>query len=291
MHSVVNGARLAWQQLGQGPDLVMLHGLAASRAFWFPLAMRLSARFRVTLFDLRGHGYSERTPSGYSSRAMGADLLGLLDALEIGSASVVGHSYGGGAALDAAVAAPARFRHLALLDVRVQSLQPVMRLEDMLPLSSFEQSVLDRGGGAASVAGETQIGFRFLEEAARQRVAGLAPEGSDEFVPFGEGGGARRTAKAWLDLLEQTHARGEFVTAGADAAAIGRIGAPVLLLYGERSRCLPSADALARCLPRARRVTMRRVGHFFPVSAPDQTLEQLQRFLIEGEPTAMESSA
>jgi pimeloyl-ACP methyl ester carboxylesterase len=285
--SVVNGARLAWQQLGQGPDLVMLHGLAASRAFWFPLAMRLSATHRVTLFDLRGHGYSERTASGYSSVAMGRDLLGLLDALEIPRASVVGHSYGGGAALDAAVAGPERIRDLALLDVRVQTLQPVMRLEDMLPLSGFEQSVLDRGGGAASVAGETQIGFRFLEEAARQRVAGLAPEGSDEFVPFGEGGGARRTAKGWLDLLDRTQARSEFVTPGADAAAIGRsITAPVLLMYGERSRCLPSRDALAKCLPRARQVTLPRAGHFFPVSAPNETFEQLQRFLSTVETSA-----
>jgi pimeloyl-ACP methyl ester carboxylesterase len=277
--SVVNGARLAWQQLGQGPDLVMLHGLAASRAFWFPLAMRFSTTHRVTLFDLRGHGYSERTASGYSSAAMGRDLLGLLDALEIPRAGVVGHSYGGGAALDAAVAAPARFSHLALLDVRVQALQPVMRLEDMLPLSGFEQSVLDRGGGAASVAGETQIGFRFLEEAARQRVAGLAPEGSDDFVPFGEGGGARRTAKAWIDLLDHTQARSEFVAPGADAAAAARITAPVLLMYGERSRCLPSRDALATCLPRAQRVTLPRAGHFFPVSAPNETFENLQGFL------------
>ncbi|MGH8516881.1 MAG: alpha/beta fold hydrolase, partial [Panacagrimonas sp.] len=172
-HSVVNGARLAWQQLGQGPDLVLLHGLAASRAFWFPLAIRLAPHFRVTLFDLRGHGYSERTASGYSSAAMGHDLIGLLDALDIDKASIAGHSYGGGAALEAAISAPARFRHLALLDVRVQALQPQMRLEDMLPLSGFEQGVLDRGGGYAFLAGETQIGFRFLEEAARQRVMGL----------------------------------------------------------------------------------------------------------------------
>lgn len=259
--------------------MVLLHGLAASRAFWFPLATRLAAQYRVTLFDLRGHGYSERAVSGYSSADMGRDLLGLLDALDIARASVVGHSYGGGAALEAAVASPARFAHLALLDVRVQALQPQMRLEDILPLSGFEQGVLDRAGGRAAVAEETQIGFRFLEETARQCVAGLAAQGRDEFVPFGEGGGARRTAKAWLDLLDQTQARGEFVVPGADAAAIGRFAAPVLLMYGERSRCWPSAHALAACLPHARRVTIPGVGHFFPVSAPDATCDQLQQFL------------
>lgn len=280
-HSVVNGARLAWQQLGQGPDLVLLHGLAANRAFWFPLAIRLAPHFRVTLFDLRGHGYSERTDSGYSSAAMGHDLIGLLDALDIDKASVAGHSYGGGAALEAAITAPARFRHLALLDVRVQALQPQMRLEDILPLSSFEQNVLDRGGGYAFLTGETQIGFRFLEEAARQRVSGLEPAGEDEFVPFGEGGGARRTAKAWLELLDQTQARNEFVLPGADAAEIGRITAPVLLMYGERSRCWPSAHALATRLPQARQVTMAGAGHFFPVSAPGPTLEHLQKFFLD----------
>lgn len=278
-YTAVNGARLAWQQLGEGPDLVLLHGLAASRAFWFPAATVLKSRCRVTLFDLRGHGYSERTRSGYSSLDMGRDLLSLMDALGIRRANVVGHSYGGGAALEAAVLQPDRFGQLALLDARVQRLQPQMRLQDLAELSPFEQTVLARGGGAAALEGETQIGFRFLEEAARQKVSGQRFEGRDDFVPFGEGAGAARTAAAWLRLLDETEARSEFVQPGLAAETLAELRVPLLLMYGERSRCWPSADALAALLPQAERVCVPGAGHFFPLSAAAFTLAQLQRFL------------
>ena len=92
----VNGVRLAYQQLGEGADVVLVHGLAANRAFWFgQYALPLSRHYRVTVFDLRGHGYSERSAQGYSSVAMSQDLEALLDELKIERCHVVGHSYGG----------------------------------------------------------------------------------------------------------------------------------------------------------------------------------------------------
>lgn len=276
--AIVNGATLAWQQMGQGRDVILVHGLAANRAFWFPLASALQSQHRVTLFDLRGHGYSATTPSGYSSVQMGHDLLALMDALGIDRASVVGHSYGGGAALEAACLAPQRFERLALLDTRVQRLQPEMRLSDLDRLSAFEQVLLDRAGGASALDGETQIGFRFLEEAARRRLDGAQGD-RDEFVPFGEGSGARRAASAWLRLLDQTQARTEFIEPGADESILAQLRLPLLLMYGERSRCWPSAHALARLCPQARTLSIAGAGHFFPVSAFALTLEALSAFL------------
>jgi len=277
--ALVNGAKLAWQQFGEGPDLIFLHGVAANRAFWFPIAQHFASRWRVTLFDLRGHGYSERTPTGYASADMGRDLLGLMDALELAQATVVGHSYGGGAALEAAAIAPARFARLALADVRVQRLQPAMRLEDMAGRSGFEQSLVERAGGAEMLAGETQIGFRFLEASARLRVAGEAPGGSDEFIPFGEGKGALRAAKSWLALLDETEARKEFPLPGATEDALRGITTPTLLLYGERSRCWPSAHALASLLPDTTTLSVPGGGHFFPISQAARTAAALQSFL------------
>lgn len=285
--SSVNGARIAWQQMGEGPDLLLIHGLAASRAFWFPIALRLASVRRITLFDLRGHGYSERTASGYSSAQLGRDLLGLMDALGIARADVAGHSYGGGGALEAAALEPGRFHRLALLDVRVQSLQPRMCLKDALPLSPHEQIVLDRCGGPEVLADETQIGFRFLEEGARQLARGLASEAvPGDFIPFGNGAGALRTASRWLELLDTTRAREEIAAPGADAQSLGRIGIPTLLMYGERSRCWPSARALSECLRGSRLVTVPEAGHFFPVTVPDFTLSQLREFLCQPQEVA-----
>lgn len=278
-YATVHGARIAWQQMGQGPDLILLHGLAASRAFWFPMASALSATHRVTLFDLRGHGYSERAPSGYSSLALGRDLLGLMDALGLERASLVGHSYGGGAALEAALLAPARVDRLALLDTRVQRLQPEMRLGDLAELSGFEQAVLANAGGAEALGDETQIGFRFLEQAARQKLAKTASAGGDEFVPFGEGAGAQRAAGAFLRLLDETGAREEFAQPGQTEEHITQLAVPLLLMVGERSRCWPSAHALAKLLPQVRLVTVPGAGHFFPVSSAAFTLATLRDFL------------
>lgn len=277
--ATVRGARLAWQQMGQGPDLILLHGLAASRAFWFPMAAALSATHRVTLFDLRGHGYSERAATGYSSLELGRDLIGLMDALELPRASVVGHSFGGGAALEAALLAPERLDRLALLDTRVQRLQPKMRLRDLGELPEFERLVLARAGGAEAFEDETQIGFRFLEESARQTLAKAPGQGRDEFVPFGEGSGALRAASAFLRLLEETDARIALGEPGHAEKEISLLSLPVLLMVGERSRCGPSAQALARLIPRARLVTVPGAGHFFPISAAAFTLARLREFL------------
>ncbi|MES2684102.1 MAG: alpha/beta hydrolase [Pseudomonadota bacterium] len=278
-HAEVRGTRLAWQQFGEGPDLIFLHGVAANRAFWFPIAMQFAAHFKVTLFDLRGHGYSERAPTGYASADMGRDLLGLMDVLGIAQAHVVGHSYGGGAALEAAAIAPQRFSRLALADTRVQSLQAEMRLDDLEGRTGFEQALVDRAGGPAALAGETQIGFRFLEASARLKVAGEIPAGSDEFIPFGEGSGAMRAAKSWLALLDETQARREFPQPGASDAALRGIDLPTLLLYGERSRCWPSAEALARLLPQSQTISVPGGGHFFPISQPVFTTVALKDFL------------
>jgi len=278
-YAEVRGTRLAWQQIGSGPDLIFLHGVAANRAFWFPMAMPFAAHFRVTLFDLRGHGYSDRAPSGYASADLGRDLLALMDALEIGQAVAVGHSYGGGAALEAAALAPHRFLRLVLADVRVQRLQPEMRLSDLEARSGFEQALVDRAGGAEALSEETQIGFRFLEASARLKVSGAAPGGSDEFIPFGEGSGALRAARSWLALLDETEARREFPQAGATAEQLRGVDMPVLLLYGERSRCWPSATALAQLLPHRQTRSVPGGGHFFPISQPAFTLAALQEFL------------
>ena len=285
--TVINGARLAWQQMGDGPDVLLVHGLAASRAFWFaPYAMTLKSRFRVTLFDLRGHGYSERTSSGYSATAMAADIAGLLDHLEIDSTHVVGHSYGGGAALEFAVAHPDRVRRLAIFDTRVHRLQPFQRLHDSPYLSPLEQAIA--GHIDHDWANEPQIGFKFLEAAARWRLqreadaeAGALPS-TEGFVPFGEGRGNGRVARQWLGLIDETEAAQEFLVPGASADAITNgLRMPLWLVYGERSRCLPSQQALHLLLPEAQTTVIEGAGHFFPVSHADMLLPLLHDFLCE----------
>ena len=79
-----SGLRLHYQQLGEGPDLVMVHGLTGNLAVWhLRIVPELTDHYRVLTYDLRGHGYSDAPPTGYTPDDMAGDLLGLLDALEI----------------------------------------------------------------------------------------------------------------------------------------------------------------------------------------------------------------
>ncbi|MGQ0621526.1 MAG: alpha/beta fold hydrolase [Panacagrimonas sp.] len=274
----INGARLAWQQLGEGPDLILVHGLATNRAFWLGIALELAQTHRVTLFDLRGHGYSSRPATGYRPTDFAADLLGLMDALGISCAALAGHSYGGAAVLEAAARSPERVTHLALLDTRVARLQPLMRLHDTPRITEVEKEV---ARSAVEVDWEKlpQVGYLFLETAARFRLAGRIMHARDDFSPFGEGRGAVRAAQAWLDLLDQTSARAELDEPGMDAEAIARLRMPVLLMYGEFSRCLPSGLRLRELLVQARYECVEKAGHFFPLSQSERVVSELRALL------------
>lgn len=275
----VNGARLAWQQLGEGPDLILVHGLATSRAFWFPAAVALQNQYRVTLFDLRGHGYSSRPDRGYQPQDFARDILALMDELGIARAALAGHSYGGGAALEAAAIAPQRVSHLALFDTRVTRLQPMLRLHDAPLITEVERQIA--ATHPVDWASLPQVGYLFLETAARMRLSGQTTSARDDFSPFGEGRGAARAAQAWLDLLEKTTAREELDQPGADDAVLGTLNLPTLLMYGEYSRCLQTADKLRKLWPQARYRLLAGAGHFFPTSQPEPVLEELRRLLAE----------
>ena len=273
----VNGARLAWQQMGEGPDLLLVHGLATNRAFWFGAATELQRSHRVTLFDLRGHGYSSRPPGGYSARDFGADIVGLMDGLGIARAALAGHSYGSAAALEAAGLAPGRVTHLALFDTRVARLQPLMRLHDTPRITDVEREI--SATSDHDWAALPQVGYHFLEAAARMRLSGKTPQARDDFAPFGEGRGAARAAKHWLDLLDHTTARAELDAPGMHADAIATLRMPVLLMYAEFSRCLHSGERLRELLPHARYEFVEQAGHFFPVSQPHRVLAALAALL------------
>src|SRR5262245_63111303 len=97
---ISNGVRLHVQRLspGSGPVVVFLHGLVMDNlsSWYFSVAHPASRAAEVLLYDLRGHGLSERPASGYGLADMVADLAGLLDALQITRpVTLVGNSFGG----------------------------------------------------------------------------------------------------------------------------------------------------------------------------------------------------
>lgn len=111
----LHGHEIAYDDRGTGPTVVMIHGLMSSRRTWSAQIQLLSDSHRVIAVDLPGHGSSRKPDGDYSLGAHAAAIRDLMDELGVGAATIVGHSYGGGVALQFAYLFPDRVERLALV--------------------------------------------------------------------------------------------------------------------------------------------------------------------------------
>src|SRR5262245_19963784 len=114
----LDGLRVHYQQRGRGPDVILIRAATSNLSVWLfsNLMDTLSGSFRVTAYDLRGHGASEAPAANYTSADMAADLRKLHSALKLGPALLVGHSFGGVIAMHAALLHPDMVRGIVLSD-------------------------------------------------------------------------------------------------------------------------------------------------------------------------------
>jgi pimeloyl-ACP methyl ester carboxylesterase len=277
----VNGIGINYQQAGVGPDLVLVHGLAANLAFWYIRILPFLIReFRVTVYDLRGHGFSDMPHSNYTSADMAKDLGALLGQLGIEQTHLVGHSFGGLVALHFAVLFPARVSSLTVADSRVSALQAVPRVKDW-PHWRRWQPRLGRLG--IHLDEEQELDFSLLGKLAEYTRQGAfdTSKHSSLFTPFETWNGGKRSAERWLYLLNTTTAKEDFkAQAGLTLNKIRRMHRPTLAIYGQYSFCLPSCRGLQQNLPNCKSVFIQRAGHFHPVIKPRIFLANLQKFLL-----------
>lgn len=125
---------------GQGPDVVILHGLMGSCENWRTVRHALAPSYRVTCLDLPNHGRSPRQDT-FDIPSMADDVLAAMDRLGIRRAAIVGHSLGGRVAMCAACANPERVTNLIIVDMTVKAFRPVhlfvLRACRDLPLARF----------------------------------------------------------------------------------------------------------------------------------------------------------
>lgn len=114
-HQLVNGARLYYDSVGQGPAIIFHHGYTGSHDSWEEVVPALSDRFRCVVMDCRGAGDSEHTADGYTIEQYAADVVGMADALGIDRFTYVGHSMGGVIGMELALSYPQRLEKLVLV--------------------------------------------------------------------------------------------------------------------------------------------------------------------------------
>lgn len=279
----VNGVRINYLQLAADAsaqeDLVLVHGLATNLAFWYaPYATELAKRFRVTLYDLRGHGRSQAPATGYRADDLGRDLLALLDLLKIDRAHFLAHSFGGVVALKLACAAPERVASLVIADTHIAAARSAGAARAWRGSDRIQQ-LLDAAGIALD-ARDPYFGYKLLTEVARlQRADAVVPAAVTALVAPWLGARGNRTAAQWLSLMDRTSAERELTADdGLDAASLRRLRFPVMALYGDRSQARFTGDELLKVWPHAAFRRVRDAGHFFPTTRAGEVLRLCRRF-------------
>jgi pimeloyl-ACP methyl ester carboxylesterase len=238
-----NGTRLYYQQAGDGPDVVLVHAVTSNQAVWLfsGLVDALAADHRVTTYDLRGHGQSERPPTGYTSAEMAADFAALHAALGLGPAVLVGHSFGGVTALHAAALYPAAVKGVILSDSFFPGLREV---EPNFGKMTLWAEVRETFGKVGVELGET-VDFGRLFRACAALPDDRMKHLEEIYGAFGRG---------WLRqlprLAETTCGDDVMQVAGLTADVIRGVRQPVVALYDEFSPFLATCRWLEANLPR-----------------------------------------
>jgi len=271
-HTYTNGIVTFYEDSGEGPVVVLIHGWAADQRMWkYQVPPLVEAGFRVVRYDIRGHGRSMIAPNGYVWENYSADLSDLLDRLNVerpatenlgvDAVHLVGLSMGGGVALQFALDFPQRVRTMTLVD-------------STLPGFTY--------------SGETSRRIQELVEAVRRDGARSAFDNIWLKHPFFDG--LRRYPQRFGELREMilgfqaADMRESAMPPGYRSSLSDRvpeIRTPTLVIVGENDE--PDfriiADLLSANLPNARQIVFPHCWHMTPMEYPDQFNAALVSFM------------
>jgi pimeloyl-ACP methyl ester carboxylesterase len=272
----LHGYDLSYVDLGQGPAVVFVHGLMSSHRTWGTQPERLARRHRVVAPDLYGHGESDKPVGDYSLGAHAATLRDLLDALDIRSATLVGHSLGGGIAMQFAYLFPDRVNGIVLVSSGGlgPELHPLLRAAT-LPGSELVLPVL--ASGWVHLVGDTALKIWSMTG-----LPGISPSSSEAWHSLTSlaDGDTRRaflaTSRSVIDMHGQT--------VSARNRLSGIAGLPTLLLWGGSDKMIPSShvEVAREELPASRVEIFDRAGHFPHLDEPDRFAQVLEEFMLSG---------
>ncbi|MBI3463100.1 MAG: alpha/beta hydrolase [Planctomycetes bacterium] len=224
----INGLNVHYQQAGSGPDVVLIHAFTANLSVWMFINIleTLAAEFRVTAYDIRGHGMTTVTPGGYTSAELAEDLRRLHAALGLGPAYLVGHSFGGVIGMHLAADHPELVRGVILSDSYFPGLK---HLEPDMGQAGPWQDLRQTIRAAGTDIGESVDFGRLF-----RTMAGLTPEQMGGVKQQMGAPGAR-----WISQITQlaatSAAEDAFAEAGLTAERIAAVACPVVALYDEHS--------------------------------------------------------
>lgn len=261
-----NGLQLSYEISGDGHPLLLISGIGYGAWFWHSLIPLLSPHFQVISFDNRGSGQSDKPEGPYSLANMAADTAGLLDALNLKPAAILGHSLGGFIAQEIAVSRPDLLSHLILASTShggPNAVPITQQAIDVLTNRTGDiQEVVKRGIAVAAEPGLAERDPDLAQALLNYRLSAPVPPAAY----------AAQTAVG-LGMAAFTE---------ADVAKrLSAIHVPTLILSGEHDLVVPSGNAalLAQKIPNAQLAILPNTGHIFPLEAPELTAQLITTFL------------
>jgi pimeloyl-ACP methyl ester carboxylesterase len=276
----IHGHKVCFRTAGdRGPLILLVHGITGHGAAFDPVTTRLARRHRVLVPDLLGHGTSAKPRGDYSMGAFATGLRDLMVALGEERATVVGHSLGGGVAMQFAYQFPERAERMALvssggLGREVNAILRAAALpgaEHVLPFITAPWLV---NSGATVARSLRRVGLR-----AGTDLAGM-----------GDGIASLRTREAREAFVATV--RAVIDTRGQRVSAVDRLylaaGMPALIVWGERDPMIPVAHGRAAhaAMPGSRLEVFEDAGHFPFQDDPERFADVLADFIATTEPAA-----
>ncbi len=251
-YATVNGIKIHYQELNTegSSTIVMIHGLLmGSLAMWyFTSARKLAEKHHIFMYDLRGHGKTERAVSGYDLDTMTSDLEMLLSARNIQKVSLVGYSFGALISMKFALRYPESIDKLCLIEAPL----PPSRISEIR--NFMKQDLMD--------------------------MKKALPERMQQYI-----GKRKRQALKLLSDLRFFARKSTLVEdlqkePDLDDAALKNINVPTLIIYGKDSICINGCERLSTLWPHAD-VRMLDGGHDIPISRTDEMNELLYSFFLD----------
>jgi pimeloyl-ACP methyl ester carboxylesterase len=272
----LHGRSVTYVEAGEGPVLLLIHGMAGTCANWREVIGPLARDHTVIAPDLPGHGESAPGGGDYSIGGLATGLRDLLLALGHERATLVGHSLGGGVAMQLSYLFPEMVERLVLVSSGGlgPEVSPVLRAATLPGADLFISATAGAGQRVGSVVGRglSLVGLRPNADFAEVARA---------YASLEDG---RRRAAFLATLHAVVGARGQRVDA-RDRLHLAE-SVPVLIVWGARDSIIPvgHGEEAHEMIPGSRLEVFEDVGHLPQVEASGRFIAAIQRFLRETEP-------
>jgi pimeloyl-ACP methyl ester carboxylesterase len=282
----IHGYKRAYRIAGSGPAILLIHGIGDNSTTWNTIQAKLAQQFTVIAPDLLGHGQSDKPRADYSVAAYANGMRDLLSVLDIERVTIVGHSLGGGVAMQFAYQFPQLVERLILVSaggvtkdvnvlLRLASLPmgsealALLRLPLMLPAVQIAGQIVGRAIGTTALGHDLPNMLRVLHDLPE-------PTASAAFS---------RTLRAVVDW------RGQIVTM-LDRCYLTQ-ATPVQIVWGTKDVVVPVRHAWMAhaAMPGSRLEIFEGSGHFPFHDDPARFIDVVQRFIDTTEPSEYDPTA